>query len=129
MKLFVCATLLLAAIAVPTASSAATLTVTLEVGTYLDTDWRACDVTVPVGSTVARVLDQAVADGCILEWSAAEFPGYGRYVNSIDHVAGLPVTYWAFYVDGFYADTGIDATPAASGHTYRFAYEQWVVPA
>ena len=27
--------------------------------------------------------------------------------------------YWAFYIDGEYAMTGVDSTPAENGRTYR----------
>lgn len=73
------------------------------------------------------VLDQAREDGCILEWSYDTFPGFGRYVTSIDNLAGQLPTYWAFYVDGAYSGTGIDDTGVAEGSTYKFTYEQWVV--
>lgn len=90
--------------------------------------WRDCDVSVPAGSNVGRVLDQAVADGCILMWDHATFAGFGRYVTCIDHVCEAVATYWAFRVNGAYSNTGIDDTIVEGGSTYKFTYEQWVVP-
>ena len=105
------------------------VTVHLDV-TILDTATLAdCDVTVPSGSNVGDVLDQAVDDGCILEWSNATFPDYGRYVTSIDYVHEAVATYWAFYVNGTYSDFGIDSTIVAENATYGFDYTQWVVSA
>lgn len=118
---------LLALAAVPAAHGATTVTVTLQVGAG-GADWRDCSVSVPAGSNVGTVLDQAVADGCILEWQSASYPGYGRYVTSIDFVHDTPATYWAFYVDSAYANLGIDDTSAQPGATYSFQYEQWLVP-
>ena len=123
-----CALVLLPA--VPAAAGAdSTVTVTLQVnaGHALAPAWRDCDVTVPAGSNVGDVLDQAEADGCILEWSHSTFPGFGRYVTSIDHVTEAVATYWAFRVDGVYSSTGIDDTIPVGGETLLFTYEQWAV--
>lgn len=127
-------TLLLAALLlspIPLALAApdsATAHLTVNAGTPGAPAWRECDLTVPLGANVGDLLDRAVATGCILEWSSATFAGYGRYVTSIDHVPGAFATYWAFYVDGEYAEFGIDSTQVAPGSTYQFTYEQWVVP-
>lgn len=90
--------------------------------------WRDCDVHVPAGADGGALLDQAVADGCILEWSAAEFPGFGRYVSSIDHVTEALATFWALRVDGTLTDYGIDLYQATQGHVVQFTYEEWPVP-
>lgn len=123
------ATVLLAAIAIaaPASSAAGLVTATLEVD-LVGVDYKECIETVPVGSTVADLLDAATESGCIDGWEHAEFTGFGRYVTSIDGIPETPVTYWALYVDGAYAETGIDATFVENGHTYRFNYEQWAVP-
>lgn len=90
--------------------------------------WRDCDVTVPTGSNAGVVLDQAVEDGCILEWSYSEYPGFGRYVTSIDHVTEAIATYWAFRVNDEYSRVGIDGYHAAGGDTVQFTDEEWLVP-
>lgn len=129
MKTLALAALLLIPAFLPGASSSDSVTVTLQVnaGAASAPAWRDCAVTVPAGSNVGDVLDQAEADGCILEWSYAEYPGYGRYVTSIDHVSEAVATYWAFRVDGAYSDAGIDDTYPVGGETYLFTYEQWAV--
>jgi hypothetical protein len=127
MKTVILATLLLSSLALPLAGAQTPVTVTLQVGTYAG-NHRDCAVTVPAGSNVGDVLDQAVEDGCLLSWSSQEFPGYGRYVDCIDYVCGALLTYWAFYVDGGYANFGIDATIVEPGATYGFRYEQFLVP-
>jgi hypothetical protein len=118
---------LAATLAAPPAQ-ATDVTVHLDVTVLNAAPLADCDVTVPAGSNVGVVLDQAVEDGCILEWSNASFPGFGRYVTSIDHVHEAVATYWAFYVDGEYSDFGIDSTFVEEGASYRFDYTQWVVP-
>ncbi len=52
---------------------------------------------------------------------------YGLYVTS---VCGIELIwseenphYWAFYVDGAYAETGVDSTPVTEGSTYLFKAE------
>lgn len=127
--------LLAAFLLVPLAPFAAgedveTVTVTLEVnlGTSNAPLYKNCAVTVPEDSTVGQVLDQAVVDECLLEWSAASFPGLGRYVSSIDHVREAVATYWSFWVNGAYSDYGIDSTLVEEGDIVRFSYVEWVVP-
>lgn len=51
---------------------------------------------------------------------------YGLYVKTVN---GLTVDwdkdgkYWAFYIDGEYAMTGVDATDVTAGSTYTFKVE------
>lgn len=113
--------------AIAAANDSVTVTLQVNAGVATGPAWRDCDVTVPAGSSVGDVLDQAEADGCILEWSYAEYPGYGRYVTSIDHVSEAVATYWAFRADGEYSQTGVDETFPLGGETYLFTYEQWAV--
>ena len=52
---------------------------------------------------------------------AGEESQYGLYVTTVDgetldyNTDGM---YWAFYVDGDYASTGVDTTPITEGATY-----------
>lgn len=128
MKLPLLAALLLA-VPLAGAAAAADVVVNLRVnaGTADAPAWRECDVAVPEAADGGIVLDQAVANGCILEWSSATFPGFGRYVTSIDHVGEAVATYWAFYIGGEYATVGIDDYAAADGDALQFTYEQWAV--
>lgn len=126
-SILLCALLLLPTIPAVAAADDVTVTLQVNAGNALLPGWRDCDVTVPAGSNIGAVLDQAVVDGCILEWSSSSHPGFGRYVTSIDHVGEQLPTYWAFRVDGAYSNTGIDDTLAEGGSTYKFTYEQWAV--
>lgn len=100
----------------------------LDVGFFGAVPYKSCSVTVADGTNVGGLLDAAVAAGCLESWEAASFPGFGRYVTSIDGIPETAATYWAFYVDGAYSDYGIDDTTVLDGHTYEFQYEQWAVP-
>ena len=51
---------------------------------------------------------------------------YGLYVKTVDGVTkdyDADGQYWAFYVDGEYASTGVDSTDIVPGSTYTFKVE------
>lgn len=53
---------------------------------------------------------------------AGEEGDYGLYVKTVNGIVAdydVDQTYWAFYVDGEYATTGVDTTEIAEGVTYR----------
>lgn len=48
---------------------------------------------------------------------------YGLYVTSVNGIAAdwnIECAYWAFYINGEYAQTGVDATDITAGATYGF---------
>ena len=52
---------------------------------------------------------------------AGEDSEYGLYVTTVNGITAdwdADQTYWAFYIDGEYAMTGIDATEIVDGSTY-----------
>lgn len=52
---------------------------------------------------------------------------YGLYVKSVNGMVAdydVDQTYWAFYVDGEYASTGVDQTDVVAGSTYAFKVEK-----
>lgn len=52
---------------------------------------------------------------------------YGLYVKTVDGVTAdydKDGTYWAFYVDGAYAMSGVDTTEIEEGKTYCFKVEK-----
>lgn len=52
----------------------------------------------------------------------------GSFVTSINSLAGSNEYYWAFYVNGAYAEKGASQTTLRKGDTIRFVYEA-VTPA
>ena len=52
---------------------------------------------------------------------------YGLYVKEVNGITAdynVDGTYWAFYIDGEYAMTGVDATPIEDGKVYCFKAEK-----
>lgn len=52
---------------------------------------------------------------------------YGLYVKTVNGITAdydVDQTYWAFYVDGEYAATGVDSTPVEADRTYSFKVEK-----
>ena len=51
---------------------------------------------------------------------------YGLYVKTVNGITAdydADGVYWAFYVNGEYAATGVDSTPIAEGESYSFKME------
>ena len=58
---------------------------------------------------------------------AGEVGQYGLYVTEVNGIVAdynVDQTYWAFYVDGAYAATGVDTTDVVDGATYSFKVEK-----
>ena len=57
---------------------------------------------------------------------AGEEGAYGLYVKTVNGITAsydVDGTYWAFYVNGEYGMTGVDATTVEAGATYAFKVE------
>ena len=70
----------------------------------------------------ATVGEALLAEG-LIEGHETE---YGLYVDSVNGIAldwEKDGKYWAFYIDGEYAMTGVDATEVEEGATYTFKPE------
>lgn len=85
------------------------------------------DVTFSSGETKSfRIHTDAETVGealVALELIAGEDSSYGLYVKTVceetlDYDADG--SYWAFYVNGEFASTGVDSTPITEGETYAF---------
>lgn len=62
-----------------------------------------------------------------LELIAGEESTYGLYVKTVNGITAdydVDQTYWAFYVNGEYGMTGVDATDIEAGATYTFKVEK-----
>ena len=69
-------------------------------------------------SNAASVGDALVAEGLVVGHEAS----YGLYIDSVNGIAAdwdNDQTYWAFYVNGAYATTGIGDTPITADTTYN----------
>ena len=61
-----------------------------------------------------------------LELIAGEESSYGLYVKTVNGITAdydKDGVYWAFYVNGEYAQTGVDATMITEGDNYSFKVE------
>lgn len=52
-----------------------------------------------------------------------EYGSAGKFVTSINGLAGDNSNYWAFYLNGNYAEQGVSQTKLAKGDTIKFVYE------
>ena len=73
--------------------------------------------------------DKATVGEALLEEGliAGEVCQYGLYVTEVNGIVAdynVDRTYWAFYVDGAYASSGVDTTDVADGATYSFKVEK-----
>uniref|UniRef100_UPI0040572CA1 DUF4430 domain-containing protein n=1 Tax=Agathobacter sp. TaxID=2021311 RepID=UPI0040572CA1 len=62
-----------------------------------------------------------------LELISGEEGAYGLYVKTVNGITAdyeTDKTYWAFYIDGEYAMTGVDVTDIKEGTTYSFKVEK-----
>jgi len=73
--------------------------------------------------------NQETVGGALLELGIVEGEdgSYGLYMT---HVNGIPAiyeedgTYWAFYINGEYAVTGVELTPIVEGESYKLIVEK-----
>ena len=67
--------------------------------------------------------DALLEEGLIV----GEVGQYGLYVTEVNGIVAdynVDRTYWAFYIDGAYAATGVDTTDIVDGATYSFKVEK-----
>ena len=73
--------------------------------------------------------DKTTVGDALLELGliAGEEGAYGLYVKQVNGITAdydVDQTYWAFYVNGEYGMTGVDATDIEDGATYTFKVEK-----
>ena len=74
-------------------------------------------------STDKTTVGEALIDANLI---AGEESAYGLYVKTVDGTTldyDKDGKYWAFYIDGEYAMTGVDATDIEAGRVYTFKAE------
>lgn len=82
------------------------------------------------GNTTAFTIntDEKTVGAALLkvELIAGEQGDYGLYIKTVNGIAAdydVDKTYWAFYIDGEYAMTGVDKTDIIVGTTYMLKVE------
>ena len=87
------------------------------------TDLEGNETTFEYTSDAASVGEALIAEG-LIEGHETE---YGLYIDTVNGITAdwdANQTYWAFYVNGEYATTGIDGTAIAADTTYSLVLTQ-----
>ena len=74
--------------------------------------------------TDKETVGEALVD---LNLISGEYGEYGLYVKTVNGITADYDTdgeYWAFYVNGEYASSGVDTTPITDGDSYSFKVEK-----
>lgn len=75
-------------------------------------------------NTDKKTVGEALVDNGLVEGEDSEYGLYVKTVNGITADYDVDQTYWAFYIDGEYAMTGVDQTDIEAGSTYSFKVEK-----
>ena len=90
-----------------------TVTVTYEDGTEESLSY----------SSDAEYLGEALIAEGLIEGEDSEFGLYLKTVNGVTVDYDTDGKYWAFYINGEYASSGVDTTPIEEGAEYGFKVE------
>ena len=77
-----------------------------------------------VVSTDKETVGDALLELNLIEGEEGDYGLYVKTVNGITADYDTDHTYWAFYVNGEYSNTGVDSTPVNEGDTYEFKVEK-----
>ena len=77
-----------------------------------------------VVNTDKETVGDALLEQNLIEGEDGDYGLYVKTVNGITADYDTDQTYWAFYVNGEYASTGVDSTPVNEGDTYEFKVEK-----
>ncbi len=75
-------------------------------------------------NTDAATVGEALLDLGLLAGEDGDYGLYVKEVNGIRAVYEEDSTYWAFYINGEYAMSGVDQTPVEAGASYAFKVEK-----
>lgn len=75
-------------------------------------------------NTDKETVGDALLEQNLIEGEEGDYGLYVTTVNGITADYDTDHTYWAFYVNGEYANTGVDSTPVNEGDTYEFKVEK-----
>ncbi len=74
--------------------------------------------------TDKKTVGDALFEHNLIEGEAGDYGLYVKKVNGITADYDADKTYWAFYIDGEYAMSGVDSTDVEAGKTYTFKVEK-----
>ena len=75
-------------------------------------------------ATDKKTVGEALVDAKLIEGEEGPYGLYVKKVNGIEADYDKDQTYWAFYIDGEMAMTGVDKTEIKSGTAYKFKVEK-----
>lgn len=91
--------------------------------TFIVVDKDGKETSFSISTDKATVGDALLEEGLI----EGENGAYGLYVKKVNGIVAdydIDKTYWAFYINGEYAMSGVDATEIVEGATYSFKVEK-----
>ncbi|MBE6879414.1 MAG: DUF4430 domain-containing protein [Ruminococcaceae bacterium] len=74
--------------------------------------------------TDKTIVGEALQELGLIEGDEGDFGLYVKKVNGIVADFDIDGTYWAFYVNGAYATSGVDTTEIKDGESYAFKVEK-----
>ena len=74
--------------------------------------------------TDKEIVGDALLEVGIIAGEESEYGLFVKTVNGITADYNTDGTYWAFYINGEYAVSGVDTTPISEGETYTFKVEK-----
>lgn len=74
--------------------------------------------------TDKTIVGEALLDAELIAGDQGDYGLYVKTVNNITLDYDEDGAYWAFYIDGAYASTGVDATDIVEGSAYEFKAEK-----
>lgn len=86
-----------------------------------DADGKETDFTI---STDKKTVGEALLEENLIAGDDSEYGLYVKTVNGVTLDYDKDGMYWAFYVDGEYAQTGVDSTDITAGAEYAFKAEK-----
>lgn len=91
--------------------------------TFIVVDKDGKETSFNLSSDKKTVSDALLAEG-LLEGENGPYGLYVKKVNGIVADYDIDKTYWAFYINGEYAMSGVDTTDIVEGATYSFKVEK-----
>ena len=89
--------------------------------TVIDIDGNSTEFKVFTDKTT---VGEALLELKLIEGEEGQYGLYVKKVNGVTADYDVDGTYWAFYVDGEYAMTGVDMTDIVDGSSYSFKQEK-----
>lgn len=89
--------------------------------TIVDKESNEINVTI---KTDKEIVGDALEALGLIEGDESEYGMYVKAVNGIVAIYEEDATYWAFYINGEYAQTGVDSTPIVDGESYMLKVEK-----